>query len=144
MSLTTLQSSSNEITFLEQKPVELEASHWQNTANRRRGEINDLIPDSYKISPTFLKGSNHVNLVETCGVLNSRELSILKLSATKLLELIHNQTFTSVEVATAFCKSAAIAHQAVKPSQQFSGFANLNLDQLPCLGFVQTVLGRCC
>ncbi|KAG9242034.1 amidase signature domain-containing protein [Calycina marina] len=85
---------------------------WKKVAARRRQEINSKIPAEYLLSPTLLKPTNVSKLVETCGLLTARELSIVRSSAVKLLESVHNRNFTAVEATTAFCKSAAIAHQA--------------------------------
>lgn len=94
-------------------PQEENIPGWKDIAQSRRDEINRAIPESFLVPPKLLEGTNHVNLARKSGIFTARELGILQLSATKLLERIHNQVLTSVEVATAFCKSAAIAHQAV-------------------------------
>jgi len=88
-------------------------SDWKQVAARRRDEIYSKIPKDYLLPPSLLSTSNLVNLAQTSGKLNTHELSIISLSAIKLLECIHHKVFTAVEVTTAFCKSAAIAHQAV-------------------------------
>ncbi|KAG0645739.1 amidase [Hyphodiscus hymeniophilus] len=85
---------------------------WQKVADRRRDEILKAIPEEYKVSPHHLAASDRSKLVETCGLLSPRELSIIRLTATQLLRCIHTRIFTAVEVTRAFCKSAAIAHQA--------------------------------
>ena len=92
---------------------------WQAVANRRKDEIERTIPKEYKVSPHLLQESNRIKVVQTCGILTSRELSIISLTATNLLKCIHDRTFTAVEVTKAFCKSAAIAHQAVNSPSTF-------------------------
>ena len=89
------------------------APDWKKVAARRRHEINSKIPEKYHVPPALLKPTNLSNLVQTCGILTARELSIVNSTAVKLLHLVHSQKLTAVEVTTAFCKSAAIAHQAV-------------------------------
>ena len=86
---------------------------WQAVADRRRNEIQSALPVEYIIPQHFLQGINRSQLVRTSRLLSSRELSIVSLTATKLLEAIHAQKFSALEVTRAFCKSAAIAHQAV-------------------------------
>lgn len=87
---------------------------WQDIAQRRRDDIKNAIPSSYLVSKDSLAtGHNFMNLPETCSILNERELEITSLTATKLLHLIHTEVYTAVEVTTAFCKRAAVAHQAV-------------------------------
>lgn len=89
------------------------APTWQAVANRRRDEILQAIPKEYLVAPGLLETANRARLVQSCGLLTERELSIIALSATKLLACIHSRQFTAVEVTKAFCKSASIAHQAV-------------------------------
>jgi amidase len=89
---------------------------WQEVAQRRKQEILSAIPQSYLVAETLLKGHNFIDLPKTCGVLTEREIEITELNIVKLLERIHDRTYSSVEVATAFCKRAAIAHQAVRAS----------------------------
>lgn len=88
-------------------------SAWPSVAARRRHEILVRIPKDYFVDHALLSGTNQSNLVRRCGLLSDRELSIIELTATELLKRIHNRIFTSVEVTKAFCKSAAVAHQAV-------------------------------
>jgi len=89
---------------------------WKEVAARRRHEILNKIPVEYRVSQALLKPTNLSNLVQTCGILTTRELGMVNSTAIKLLESIHSKRFTAVEVTTAFCKSAAIAHQAVRMS----------------------------
>jgi amidase len=119
MSLTTLSYPTNKITIVGHVPEQPLDSGWEKVASRRRAEINSRIPQSFLVPPALLRGRNHAKLADTCGILSSRELAILRLTATKLLECVHDQTFTAVEVATAFCKSAAVAHQAVETRGNF-------------------------
>lgn len=86
---------------------------WQSVAQRRREEIVSKIPSEYLLPKSLLQGHNHSHLIEASGLLTPRELSIVSLTATKLLKCVHNGDFTSVEVTLAFCKTSAIAHQAV-------------------------------
>jgi amidase len=85
---------------------------WQEVAERRKEEIKSGI-SQYFAPAELLKDQNSINLPQKSGVLSERELELTGLTATKLLPLIHNGTYTAVEVTTAFCKRAAIAHQAV-------------------------------
>ena len=89
---------------------------WKIVAARRRHEIFSKIPAEYLVSPASLKPANLSNLVQTCGILTTRELMIVNSTAVALLKSIHSRKLTAVEVTTAFCKSAAIAHQAVRTS----------------------------
>lgn len=96
---------------------------WQTVAARRKADINSAIPPGYVVSPTLLQGRSFTTLPETSGILTARELSIVSSTAIQLLKSIHDRALTSVEVTTAFCKSAAIAHQVV--SSDFWGFLGI-------------------
>lgn len=85
---------------------------WQEVAARRKEEINSGISQFFAPAE-LLKDQNSITLPQKSGILSERELELTGLTATKLLPLIHNGTYTAVEVTTAFCKRAAIAHQAV-------------------------------
>lgn len=113
MSLTTLSYPANEITVLGHSLQEQKVPGWETIKIRRQAEINNRIPKTFLLPPALIEKRNRSTLVDTCGLFSPRELDILHQTATSLLECIHNQTYTSVEVATAFCKSAAVAHQAV-------------------------------
>jgi amidase len=122
MSLTALKFPANEIRVLGEHREEYGVPGWEQIAHRRRDEIYRAIPPSFLVPPDLLGGTNLVNLFQTCGILTPREICILQMSATKLLESIHRRAYSSVEVATAFCKSAAIAHQAVRTFSRPSPF----------------------
>jgi amidase len=111
MSLQTVQ-----ITTTEHLPLITSVTRvasWEQVARRRQQEINDSMPLEYVVPAQHLSSIHLVNLRKTSGLLTPRELDITSLSATQLLKYIHNETFTSLEVTNAFCKTAAIAHQAV-------------------------------
>lgn len=114
---TESSESANEAATFEPGKKVVGESSWEGVARRRRHEISSAIPRNYLVSPALLNKSNQVNLVEECGILSPRELSVLRMSAVGLLKRIHSREFTSLEVATAFCKSAAVAHQAVRFSK---------------------------
>lgn len=95
--------------------VDVATPSWKLVATRRQTEINNAIPPEYLLPQGMLEALEHrIELPETSGMLTGRELEITALSATRLLQLLHNGTYTAVEVTTAFCKRAAIAHQAVR------------------------------
>lgn len=72
------------------------------------------IPKEYLLSQEIIDsvGKNVMDIPATCGLLSARELEITTIhDAYALAEAIANKMYTSVEVATAFCKRAVIAHQ---------------------------------
>ncbi|KAL2005110.1 hypothetical protein VTN00DRAFT_2960 [Thermoascus crustaceus] len=87
---------------------------WHSTAARRRDEIYSHIPREWLVDEFLLEESKKrpIDLPEKCGLLTPRELRITGLSAVELLRRIHDGIYTAVEVTRAFCKRAAIAHQA--------------------------------
>jgi len=89
-----------------------ENAEWNAVTARRVDEINGGIPDHY-IVPEHVVKRDGIIITKASGVLSARELEIIELSATTLLMRIHSQEYTSVEVTTAYCKSAALAHQVV-------------------------------
>lgn len=88
---------------------------WHSTAARRRDEIYSHIPRDWLVDKLLLEENKKrpIDLPEKCGLLTPRELRITGLSAVELLRRIHDGIYTAVEVTRAFCKRAAIAHQAV-------------------------------
>jgi amidase len=97
------------------KEFDVAAPSWKLVAARRQAEINTAIPPEYIVPQDLLEASEHrIKLPERSGLLTRRELEVTALSATRLLQLLHNGTYTAVEVTTAFCKRAAVAHQAVR------------------------------
>lgn len=91
----------------------MDPSSWEEVARRRQHEINSAIPEVYQVPEALLSGRKLIDLPKSSGILNDRELKITSMTATGLLKQIHNETYTAVEVTTAFCKRASIAHQAV-------------------------------
>jgi amidase len=90
------------------------ASTWQAISKRKKDEQWSRIPPEYRL-PSIPKGlTNVLDVPRTCGLLTPEELSITeKYDATALAEAIRSRALTSVAVARAFCKRAAIAHQLV-------------------------------
>ncbi len=114
MTVTTLLAQTNGTVDSDAISKAQATPHWKAISARRQQEVYDKIPASYIISPNLLNELDRSKLVQRRGLLTERELSIISLSATEILERIHNRTFTSVEVTYAFCKSAAVAHQAAR------------------------------
>ncbi|KAJ9224000.1 hypothetical protein DTO169C6_3620 [Paecilomyces variotii] len=85
---------------------------WRTITARRREEIYDRIPAEYLVDTTLLAQQKLIDLPYRCGLLTPQELRITEHTAVKLLQRIHDGTYSAVEVTKAFCKRAAIAHQA--------------------------------
>lgn len=93
---------------------------WQDIASRKRREVANQLPDEWKLPRSVLeKISPNADIdvrgiPASCGLLSSRELEITEqYDASGLIAKLAKRDFTASEVATAFCKRAAIAHQLV-------------------------------
>ncbi|KAM3077270.1 hypothetical protein ACMFMG_003266 [Clarireedia jacksonii] len=91
----------------------LEKPSWQSVASKRKHDINSTIPTAWLVPLDLLESKSSIDLGKKCGLLTEREITIVYDTAVNLLQKIREREYTSVEVTTAFCKAAAIAHQAV-------------------------------
>lgn len=87
---------------------------WQDIVADKKAEQLSRIPKEWHLE--LVGQSNTATdlrpLAWTSGLLSDRELEITSShDATSLLAKIADRSYTSVEVVTAFCKRAAIAHQ---------------------------------
>ena len=89
-----------------------ETPPWQGIAAEKRAELYAAIPSAYRINDTIFQGMNVTELPRRCGIMNEKELRITEDRAIDIVNGIRKQDYTAVEVTTAFCKRAAIAHQA--------------------------------
>ncbi|GAA5830768.1 hypothetical protein JCM11251_001068 [Rhodosporidiobolus azoricus] len=93
----------------------LTKENWREKAAAKRARRDALIPVEWRLSEKALKDQSLDNVIEissTCGILTQRELEITELDEVEeLAGRIAVRKYTSVEVTTAFCKRASIAHQ---------------------------------
>lgn len=94
--------------------IALESPSWQKIAAEKRQEIIAAIPQAYLVNEELLQGLNATDLPRRSGILTTRELDITESRAVDIVEQVRQRKYTAVEVTTAFCKRAAIAHQAVR------------------------------
>ncbi|KAF2673668.1 amidase [Microthyrium microscopicum] len=89
------------------------ASTWQAIAKRKKQEQWSRIPAEYRLQSDFKKDPvNVLDVPRTCGLLSAIELDITEsYDATSLADAIRARKLSAVQVTTAFCKRAAIAHQ---------------------------------
>jgi amidase len=92
------------------------ASTWQDIATRKQAERAAKIPKEYLLTKDYAAGrTNVLDVPRKCGLLSSRELHITEsFDATALAVEVAAGRLSSVEVAKAFCKRAAIAQQLVR------------------------------
>ncbi|KAL2869120.1 putative general amidase [Aspergillus lucknowensis] len=92
------------------------STDWQDKAQRKREELASKIPPEWRLSSKLLEKANSTDsllgIPRESGILSDREIIITENSdATGLLERLTSGELTASEVATAFCKRAAIAQQ---------------------------------
>ncbi|CAO2652666.1 Nn.00g009490.m01.CDS01 [Neocucurbitaria sp. VM-36] len=86
---------------------------WQLVAWQKKDEQYTRIPYEWRLdslpSPSV---TNYTDIARTCGLLSRKELDITEqYDATELAKAIREKKLKCVNVARAFCKRAAIAHQ---------------------------------
>ncbi|KAJ5261383.1 hypothetical protein N7478_011978 [Penicillium angulare] len=90
---------------------------WQEKVSAKRAEADSKIPAEWRLSKDILAAakSNGVSVLDIpakCGVLSESEIAITEISdATALRDKLAVGALSAVDVATAFCKRAAIAQQ---------------------------------
>lgn len=89
---------------------------WRSIAERHRANINGKIPPEWRLPGALLNGGiKPIDLPRQCGVMSDWELHITEWKATDILAVLRDRRAKAVDVVRAFCKRAAIAHQAVSP-----------------------------
>jgi amidase len=87
---------------------------WQHVAAARRSLIDSRIPPEWRVPEELLKNKNLVDLPRKCGILTEEELSITESRAVEIMTANQAGKISAVDTTRAFCKRAAIAHQAVR------------------------------
>ncbi|CAF1403491.1 unnamed protein product [Rotaria magnacalcarata] len=89
---------------------------WEEKAIKKRSSLLDLIPQEWRLPESILTAlPNDCTMIPAqCGILSELDLEITEIN--EIDELVHRIAegrYTAVEVTTAYCKRAAIAHQLV-------------------------------
>ncbi|KAI4729930.1 amidase [Aureobasidium sp. EXF-10728] len=93
--------------------VNSQSMSWQDIATRKHKEIFDAIPSAWLVDKQLLRSHNFMDLPKKCPLIMSKEeLFITEQRAVDILSRIRARTWTSHQVTLAFCKRAALAHQA--------------------------------
>jgi len=91
---------------------------WEDTAGAEKARLEASIPQEWRVTiPQDVKST--LSLPQETNVLTETELQITNTSATELVKQLGAGQLTSVAVTTAFCKRAALAHQAVNCLHDF-------------------------
>lgn len=99
---------------IEVKPVEKGSASYETTRAAILTELASKIPKEYLLPQEIIANPplDVTDIPRTCGILSQHELDITeKYDAVALVQATSTGTLSAVDVATAFCKRAAIAHQ---------------------------------
>ncbi|BGP15791.1 hypothetical protein JCM10213_005727 [Rhodosporidiobolus nylandii] len=93
----------------------LTKENWREKAAAKVAARDALVPLEWRLSSEILADTERMDVTgipETCSILTERELEITELDEVEeLASRIAHKRYTSLEVATAFCKRASIAQQ---------------------------------
>jgi amidase len=118
------------------------ASNWQDRAAEKRARIQASIPKEWLVQNAGSKTSA-VDLIASSDLLTPKEVEITRSAATDLVRKMSVGELTSVEVTLAFCKRAALVHQAVSiahPSEMLNLTLSVHLRQTASTNFSQKLL----
>ncbi|EXJ78711.1 acetamidase [Capronia coronata CBS 617.96] len=103
---------------------------WEEIAADKRQRIEKSIPAEWRVDVKSIVGPDEVSFMDVpvkSGLLTPEELAITGSSAVELVTKLAKGELKSVDVTLAFCKRAALAHQAVNCVLEF--FPELALAQ---------------
>ena len=89
---------------------------WEAKAEAKVAETKSKIPDEWRLNQSSLDKAKQMKKLSGAFVesfLNDEELSIVRNDSTLLVERVKTGEYTAWQVAQAFCKTAAVAHQIV-------------------------------
>jgi len=89
---------------------------WEIKAGEKRASVLAKIPAEWRLSPADLElASKQRDLTGSFiqKYLDADTISIITKDSVPLVQAIRNGELTSLKVTTAFCKTAAVAHQIV-------------------------------
>jgi len=89
---------------------------WEEVAADKRQRIEDSIPPEWRVDLTSVHDQDDPSFMGVpakSGVLTPQELEITGSTAVDLVAKLAKGELKSVDVTLAFCKRAALAHQAV-------------------------------
>jgi len=89
---------------------------WEEIAEKKRQALKDSIPSQWVIPDNLLPPADQADVTtfpRESGFFTQRELELTSTNATDLVKKLASGELTSTELTTAFCKTAAVAHQLV-------------------------------
>ena len=89
---------------------------WQQIGQQKREAITALLPTHWKLPEPLPDANTLPNATEyPRSFLTQRELAITEShTVQQLLQKLADRTYTAIEVTSAFCHRATIAHQLVR------------------------------
>jgi amidase len=103
---------------------------WQDRAAAKRAETLNRIYPEWRLSAKDLEHARQQRDITGAFIeqfLNEGDVSITSMKSAPILTALRERKLSAVQVATAFCKRAAVAHQIVRSSQQLSNFTCTHL-----------------
>lgn len=97
----------------------MESQPWETRAAAKRADTLNKIYPQWRLSAQDVKRASEQRDLTGPFIqefLSQQEISILSMDSVPIINAIKQGQLTSVQVATSFCKAAAVAHQIV--SQQ--------------------------
>jgi amidase len=95
------------------------AESWKEKAEKKKASILERIPDRWRLSKADLKRARQQRDLTGPFIqsfLPPEVIKIISLGAADIVAALQNRELTAVQVATAFCHCAAVAHQIVRLS----------------------------
>lgn len=89
--------------------------NWRDLAAKKKQATLDAIPKEWRFDASqYAQLKNVTDVPAKTGILSDKDLEITEIDdANELASKIAKGTYTSVDVATAYLKRAAVAHQLV-------------------------------
>lgn len=90
---------------------------WESIAEAKRAALFESIPAEWRIPDDVFPPETQLDVTafpKTSGLFTDKDLEVTSVLMPELLKRIHSQEWTAQEVAKAFCKRAAVAHQLVR------------------------------
>lgn len=91
--------------------------NWQEVAAAKRASLLASIPKEWLIPRDLMPGPDVLNIMDfrkSSGIFTEEELEITEATALGITDKISKSLWRAEQVASAFCKAAAIAHQLVR------------------------------
>ena len=112
---------------------------WEDIGEKARARLDASIPPEWRISEDKMPTAEQKDVMDVpflSGLFTEREILITTSSATHIVSVIATGEWKAQEVARAFCKRAAVAHQLVRSADNTTHetkrpSSDLFLDKLP-------------